>query len=314
MKVILMGSKNEGYECLQYLLRQGHEVLAVVTQDDPPERFRWYKLVRELAAEKGLPLFIPHKMKDPLFREAMLKLQPKAIFSVNFDKIIPKEILDSAKYNLNFHGGILPKYKGCLSGAWSIINGESETAVTAHIMEPSIDTGEIVGEKRVAILPEDTGLILYDKVSAATVELFKEVLPLLEKDQLKTRPQPKGESNYCRRDLPFKGMIDWSWPGKKIHHFIRAMNFPPFLPAKTNYKGGDLHIWETTLLPPGVKGRWSSEQDNGKIAEIAPQKGFVILAREQNVLVTTVRTQDRDLSAYNFALQENMKKGESLGI
>ena len=158
-----MGSKNEGYECLQYLLEQGHEVLAVVTVPDPPKHLCWYKLVRELAVERKLPIFIPQKMKDPQFREAMLHLRPKAIFSVNFDKIIPKEILDLAQYNINFHGGILPQYKGCLSGAWSIINNEKETAVTAHIMEPTIDTGEIVGEKRVTITAEDTGRILYDK-------------------------------------------------------------------------------------------------------------------------------------------------------
>ena len=86
------------------------------------------------------------------------------------------------------------------------------------------------------------------------------------------------------------------------------------LPGKRGQsRGEDLYIWETMLLPPGVKGTWNNELDNGKVVEIAPQKGFVVLAKEQNVLITTLRKQDWDLSAYNFALQENMKKGEVIG-
>lgn len=248
MRVVLMGSKEDGYGCLQHLLHQGHEVAAVVTVPDLPPEKRWFRSLVPLAEEKSIPLYIPVSAKDPEFIRAIVSLQPDIVFSVNFDKIIPPEILRAAKYSINFHGGRLPEYSGCLSGIWAMIKGEQENAVTAHLMEAEADTGDIVGVKKVSITPEDTGRILYEKTMRAAVELFGELLPQIAAGTLQRQKQDLTGRKYYSRKLPWGGMIDWQKSAEEIHRFIRAMNFPPYPPAKTSYQGKDISIWASVPL------------------------------------------------------------------
>lgn len=57
--------------------------------------------------------------------------------------ILSKEVLLKTKC-VNFHPGILPYYKGCLSTVYSLINGEAFVGGTWHYMVPEVDAGNII--------------------------------------------------------------------------------------------------------------------------------------------------------------------------
>ncbi len=306
MKVIFFGSKDDGYYCLQHLLEQGHHILAVVTVPDPPKENQWYYLVRELARQKELPLFIPAKMKDKEFLNSILELRPDVTFSVNFDKIIPEQILRLAKYNINFHGGILPQYSGCVSGAWSIINGETETASTAHLMEPSIDTGDIIKEKRIAITGQDTGRTLYDKTTRATIELFKEILELIEQNQVKPIPQELEKRKYYGRELPFAGIIDWNNTAIKVYNIVRALNFPPFKPAKTYFGGNEVFIERIELSDS------HDPAEPGTIVRLSKNQ-LEVATKDKNVIIKQLAIDNQNLTVEKFVKNYNIKVGDHCG-
>ena len=245
MRVVFMGSKEDGYGCLQHLLQQGHEVAAVVTVPELPPEKRWFRSLVPLAEAQQIPIFIPPSAKDPEFIKKIVALRPDVVFSVNFDKIIPPEILRAAKWSINFHGGRLPEYSGCLSGAWAILNGERETAVTAHLMEAEADTGDVIGVQRVPIAPEDTGRSLYEKTMQAAQKLFKELLPHLTAGTLQRKPQNLAGRRYYSRKLPWNGRIDWQKSAEEIHNFVRALHFPPYPPAQTSYQGKEREVWKS---------------------------------------------------------------------
>lgn len=230
MRILFCGARTAGYKCLKYLLDKKEEIAGVLTLDDTKEE-RWAESVLELANSKGLKTFVQEDTKDHVFIESIKALNPEALFSIYYDKIIPAEILKACKWSINIHGGKLPEYRGSFSNIWAIINGEKKTACTAHIMEEKLDSGDILGMKEVSISDEETGKSLYFKISDAVVELFKETYMKLKNGKLERNPQPK-EGRYYKRQLPNDGMIDWSWPPKKVHDFIRALNFPPFMPAR----------------------------------------------------------------------------------
>lgn len=245
MRILFCGARTAGYQCLKYLLEQGEEIAGVLTIDDSAGP-KWAESVIELAESKKLKTFTPESTKDPEFIQSIRDVNPEILFSVYYDKIIPPEILKLSKWNINIHGGKLPEYRGSFSNIWAIINGEKKTAATAHIMEEKLDSGDILGAKEVQITGEDTGKSLYFKVSDSATELFKEVHKKLKQGRLSGTPQLKG-GKYYNRLLPNEGIIDWGWPPKRIHDFIRALNFPPFMPARTVIEGRTAYVYGSKL-------------------------------------------------------------------
>ena len=245
MRILFCGARTAGYDCLKYLLENKETIAGVLTVDDTKEE-KWAKSVLELANSKELKTLVPSNTRDPALIESIKKLEPDTLLSVYYDKIIPPEILNLCKWRINFHGGKLPEYRGSFSNIWAIINEEKKTAATAHIMQEKVDSGDIVGVREADISDEDTGKSLYFKISDAATELFKEVYTKLKKGALEPTPQPKEGRRYPRQ-LPYKGLIDWGWPQNRIHNFIRALNFPPFTPARTVIGGKEAYVYCSKL-------------------------------------------------------------------
>lgn len=71
---------------------------------------------------------------------------PKApldlIFVINYNKIIPEQELNETLF-LNYHVGILPKWRGNSANGWAVINGENHVGYTLHKVVPMLDAGPI---------------------------------------------------------------------------------------------------------------------------------------------------------------------------
>lgn len=66
------------------------------------------------------------------------------LLSINYLFILEEDILERAHVAVNFHGSLLPKYRGRTPHVWAIINGEKECGITAHLMSAECDDGDIV--------------------------------------------------------------------------------------------------------------------------------------------------------------------------
>jgi methionyl-tRNA formyltransferase len=243
MNILFCGARTAGYECLNYLLEKGENIVAVLTLDDTKDT-KWAQSVLELARSKGLKTFTQKNLNE--LTETIRNLNPEVLFSVYYDRIIPAEILNMCRISINFHGGKLPEYRGSFSNIWAIFNGEKRSAASAHIMEETLDSGDILGVREVDVSDQDTGKSLYFKISDAAIALFKDVYRKLKENTLERTPQEKQGQTY-RRKLPHDGTIDWTWEPDKIHRFIRALNFPPFVPAKTMKDGRTMYVYESKI-------------------------------------------------------------------
>jgi methionyl-tRNA formyltransferase len=174
------------------------------------------------------------KLSDPELISSFQNIQPEIIFCIGGTRIIPKEILDTPKLGcINIHPALLPKYRGRFSTAHAIFNGESQTGVTLHWMDEGIDTGPIISQIPIDIEPNDTAKTLWEKFIVEGEVLFKEFLELwLSGKEIPSKAQDESQSTYYPKGLPNEGEIDWSWSGKKIRNFIRAMTFEPYPPAQ----------------------------------------------------------------------------------
>ena len=160
MKVVFMGTPDIAVPCLQKLIDEKHEILAVVTQPDKPKG-RGKKLamppVKELAVAHDIPVYQPVRARDEEFVQTIKEINPDLIVVVAFGQILPKEILEVPKFGcVNIHVSLLPKYRGAAPIEWTIINGETESGVTTMYMAKGLDTGDMIEKTVVPIADTDT--------------------------------------------------------------------------------------------------------------------------------------------------------------
>ena len=185
MKIIFMGTPDFAKKSLEAIYNEGYEIAAVVTNVDKPKGRGMkmiYTPVKEFAIEKNLPIYQPLKVRNNTeFIDEMKALKPDVLCVVAYGKILPKEMLDIAKYGaVNVHGSLLPKYRGAAPIQWAVINGEKETGITTMFMDEGMDTGDMILKEKVSIRENETTGELWDELSNIGAKLLVETLSKIE--------------------------------------------------------------------------------------------------------------------------------------
>lgn len=83
---------------------------------------------------------------------AAIKAASPKVIVVNGTRIIARKVLEASSATfLNTHAGITPRYRGAHGGYWALLNNDPEhCGVTIHVVDPGIDTGEIVAQALIA--------------------------------------------------------------------------------------------------------------------------------------------------------------------
>lgn len=94
-----------------------------------------------------------------------------------FMRIIPADFIERwAGRIVNIHPSLLPKYKGLHTQQQALDNGDRVSGATVHLVTPELDSGEILGQVEVAILPSDTAESLETRVLIAEHQLYPRIL------------------------------------------------------------------------------------------------------------------------------------------
>ena len=290
MRLIFMGYHNIGHACLEVLIdlcrHFGDEIVAVVTHADDPRENHWFASVKDLAFENYLPVYQPRDPNAPEFVEVMRNLAPDFLFSCYYRHMLKKPLLDlPTKGALNLHGSLLPRYRGRCPVNWVLIHGETETGVTLHYMEEKPDKGDLVGQERVAIQPEDTALTLFARMTVAAGTLMREVYPLLRAGTAPRLPQDQSRASYFGGRRPEDGLISWDKDALAVYNLVRAVTHP-YPGAFTHLWGKRLFIWAGKPLaePPAsdqaVPGR------PGLVSGYLPGQGLLVTTGRGHFLIT----------------------------
>ena len=218
--------------------------LVVTHQDDPAEDI-WFGSVAELARSRAIPVIAPVDPNVPEITARVRALRPDFLFSFYYRLMLKPDLLAAAgRGAFNMHGSLLPKYRGRVPVNWAIIHGERETGATLHEMVATPDAGRIVDQQAVPILPNDTALDVFRKVSAAAETVLGRALPLLIAGNAKMRPQDLAAGSYYGGRRPADGLIDWSKDAASVHNLVRAVA-PPYPGAFCRLAGRTLRLLGT---------------------------------------------------------------------
>jgi len=307
MKLAVFAYQDLGYECLDFLIRAGADIGAVVTHEDDPREEIWFRSVADLARRRNLPVYAPENPNTVDFIETIRRAAPELIFSFYYRRILSKDLLSIPRLGaLNLHGSLLPRYRGRAPVNWAIVNGESETGVTLHYMVEKADAGDIVAQKRVRIDFDDTALTLYRKLTRAARELMAEMYPLLIEGRAPRTPQDHGLATKFGGRRPEDGRIDWRRPAVEIYNLVRAVTHP-YPGAFTFLRGKKLFVWKADL------DRQGGAADSGAVLAI-DDKGVRVAASAGALVAQKLQLEgETELPASAFAEKYRLARGEVLG-
>jgi methionyl-tRNA formyltransferase len=258
LDLVFCGTPRFAVPTLEKLVEAGFRVHLVVTQPDRPKG-RGLELVRspvkESALRLNLPVSQPERIKvNDEFRAQLTALKPGAIIVVGYGRIIPQWMLDLPPHgNINLHASLLPKYRGAAPIQWAIASGETVTGVTTMRIDAGLDTGDILLQQELPIVPDDTAETLAPRLASIGADLIVQTLRGLEARTLHPRPQDNARASLAPILKKEDGMIDFSRSAGDTVNRIRG--FQPWPGAYTKFRGKTLQILKarpaTDVLPLG---------------------------------------------------------------
>ena len=256
MRLVFCGTPQFAVPTLDALLRAGHRVDLVLSQPDRASGRRMeiqISPVKRYAEQHGLELTQPDKIRNNTeLQEKLRALAPDAIVIVAYGRLIPPWMLALPKHgNLNVHASLLPKYRGAAPIQWAVANGETETGITTMRIDEGLDTGDILLQERVPILPQQTSVDVSPVLAEVGAELMVRTLAGLEDGTLHATPQDSSDATLAPILQREDGRIDWNRTAQQI--FDRWRGFQPWPGAFTSFRGKKLilHAMKLGADSPG---------------------------------------------------------------
>ena len=215
-------------KALRHLLENGENVCCVITPALSEKNRRFEKVVTT-AIEFCIPV-LPVK-RDGL-GAALNLLKPDIVLSCGYPYVIDPHDVARARYVINVHPTLLPKYRGYRSGPFVLINGERKTGVTVHFLTEELDKGDIIVQREVDLTTFDTPKSVYRKCQAIEPAAVLDAIRLLKTGMAFGKPQDESiASEYRQLRTPQDSAIDPNLPLIDLFNAIRAcdpVDYPAF--------------------------------------------------------------------------------------
>jgi len=250
MRVVFMGTPDIAATCLTKLLTEAFEVVGVYTQPDRPKG-RGMKMqfspVKEVALAHNLPVFQPENFREEETVEQLRALRPDVVAVVAYGRILPQKVLDIVPNGfINIHASVLPQYRGSAPYQWAVLDGLTETGVSAQFMVRQMDAGPVVGLSKTAIGPDETAGELLDRLALLGADLLADTLTKFANNALE--PVQQDESKVTLAPMLDKTMcpIDFTQTAQQVHNKVRGLN--PWPVATTLIGGKQFKVYTTAIV------------------------------------------------------------------
>ena len=291
MRLIVMGQQAFGKSALEAILEKGEdEVVAVYCA--PDKEGKPIDPIKTFAEEKGLLIHQPASFKDKNNLDTMRSLNADLCVMAYVIIFVPKEARDIPTHgSICFHPSILPKHRGPSSINWPIIGGETKSGLTIFWPDDGLDEGEILLQKHIDIMPDDTlGTVYFEKVFPLGIEATLEAIALVKAGNPPRIVQDKSLATYeswCRKA---DAEIDWSKPVDVVYNLIRGTNPQPG--AWTIHDGNELKIFDCIKV--------NSFGKPGEVVNVS-EEGITVATNGGGILVKRVKPHDdKKMTSFDY--------------
>ncbi|MEC9044819.1 MAG: methionyl-tRNA formyltransferase [Pseudomonadota bacterium] len=246
MRIVINGQQAFGKACLESILNEGKdEVVAVYTAPDVDGKP--IDPIKKSALDAGLEVRQPSDFESPEVLQELRSWNADLMLLAYVTIFVPEQARNIPKNGtICFHPSLLPLHRGPSSINWPIIWGANKTGLTIFWPDDGLDEGEVLLQKEVDILPDDTlGTVYFDKIFPLGVNATLEAIDLIRSGKAPKIPQDETKATYeswCRRA---NAEIDWSRSANEVYNLIRGCNPQPG--AWTTYNGEEVQIFDCEL-------------------------------------------------------------------
>ncbi len=284
MKIVFMGTPDFAVPSLDILVKNGYDVVGVITATDKYGGRGGKKLiesaVKKYAVANNIKILQPKNLKNAAFQAELKALNADLQIVVAF-RMLPVAVWDMPPLGtMNLHGSLLPKYRGAAPLNWAVINGDKETGATTFFLKHEIDTGDLLFTTKVEIGEEETVGEVHDKLMIKGATLVLKTVQAIENDDYTSIPQDESLVSKAPKIFHETCQIDFNHSTQKVHDFIRGLS--PYPTAWTMLQDKKLKIYkaERTVEKHDLEvGEFVS--DNKKFLKIATIDGFINLLEIQ---------------------------------
>ena len=251
LNFIFFGTPDVASETLEILKQNGFLPSLIVTAPDKPQGRKMLITpppVKVWAIENDIPYIQPENITDlpqvrpvgPHRSDLWDKYEPELFIVVAYGKILPEEIINFPKFgSINIHYSLLPKYRGASPVESAILNGDTETGISIQKMKYKMDSGPIIAQEKVTILPDEKAGELRKRLIKIGGELLVKTLPPYIENKLTPIPQNDSEATFCKKIKKEDGLIDLNDDGVKNYNKFRAYaTWPRTFFFSANTSGG----------------------------------------------------------------------------
>lgn len=287
MRIIVAGSGRLGVSVLEPLLDSHHEVVALAQNGRGVSP--WQRRAKRVfaAALPATDAPIRHALRHnvPLLWWAqqdetelaqVREFNPDLIITCGFSVILKPTLLELPRIGcVNVHSSLLPQHRGPTPFTWIIWGKDTESGVTFHVTEPTIDTGAILDQVRFPVEENETAVTLYHKSCEFVRERVVAVLDRVAHDGLNGTPQNPEHATYDPKPDDDALRLDWTQPAEELHRRVRGAF--PFFYTHFSYQGRKVRVIRTTFDAAPVSAAPATVLHRGRGIKVATGAGSLTI-------------------------------------
>jgi len=166
---------------------------------------------------------------------------------VAYGRILPQKVLDvPTRGCINIHASLLPQYRGSAPYQWAVLDGLTETGVTAMYLCREMDAGDMIDRATTSIGPDETAGQLLDRLAVLGAELLSKTLTRFSQGEVEAVPQDHSKATYAPMLDKSMSPIDWNKTAGQIHNHVRGLH--PWPVATAELAGTRFKIHATAVV------------------------------------------------------------------
>ena len=315
MKVGFFGGGDQALDVLNLLATLNEFKLTFIhprNADDPD--------LTMFAAKHEIPMVSARQVNSNASISFIKKCCPDVLLSINAKQIFIEPLLAvPTKGAINVHNGLLPLQRGGGGAYIGMINGEV-CGTTVHFIDPGIDTGEIILQKRYDVPRGSTMQELMDRISIDMPLMVMTALRQIDHDCTWKWSQKNEPYYYVPAKPEWAELIDWNLTSTEVHDRFHAR-----IPGPTCF-----YIFDDVrhdVLALSIEERFVPHHNTpGQVIERSSNRGVLVKTADTAVWVERINIEGQNnmcpnhkpgsMLVYNlhkemFDLKNRVKKLES---
>ena len=287
MRIIVAGSGRLGVSVLEPLLESRHEIVALAQNGRGMSA--WQRGSKRIfaaalpASDAPLRHALRHNLpilwwarQDETELAQVRRLAPDLIITCGFSVILKPPLLQQPRIGcINVHSSLLPRHRGPTPFSWIIWGKDTESGVTFHITEPTIDSGAILDQVRFPIAENETAVTLYHKSCDFARKRVIDVVDMIEQEDLRGTPQNPDDATDEPKPDEDDLRLDWTLTAEELHRRVRGAF--PFFYTHFPYHGRKVRVIRTTFDPAPVTAPPGTVLHRGRGLKVATGAGALTI-------------------------------------